>query len=75
MGRRLAAAGLLSDTTRSHYRPLYRLPVFSKFQSRVCEHAERICASIVTLPCYEGLTARDQDRIVEICQRVMAPCA
>ncbi|MGH8904069.1 MAG: DegT/DnrJ/EryC1/StrS family aminotransferase [Egibacteraceae bacterium] len=75
VSRRLAVAGVVSDTTRYGYQPLYHLPVFAAGQGRTCDHAERLCASIVTIPCHEALTTRDQDRIVETCQQVMAQWA
>ncbi|MGH8896995.1 MAG: DegT/DnrJ/EryC1/StrS family aminotransferase [Egibacteraceae bacterium] len=75
VGRRLAAAGVVSDTTCYDYQPLYRLPVFTTGDDRICDHAERLCASVVTIPCHEALTTHDQDRIVEICQQVTTTCA
>ncbi len=30
----------------------------------MCEHAEQLSASVLTVPCHEGLTTRDTDRIV-----------
>ena len=73
VGRRLAVEGVISDTVRYCYRPLYQLPVFSAFAppALCCPNAEALCASIITLPCHEGLTAADERRIVRACRMAM----
>ncbi len=73
VGRALAADGVISDTVRYGYRPLYRLPVFSGFAPPApgCPNAEALCASIITVPCHEGLTAADERRIVAACLAAM----
>jgi dTDP-4-amino-4,6-dideoxygalactose transaminase len=70
VGQRLAAEGVVSDTVRYGYRPLYQLPVFSAFTPPAprCPNAEALCASIITLPCHEGLTAADERRIIQACR-------
>jgi perosamine synthetase len=73
VARALAAEGVISDTVRYGYRPLYRLPVFSAFapSAPFCPNAEALCASIITVPCHEGLTADDERRVVAACQAAM----
>jgi dTDP-4-amino-4,6-dideoxygalactose transaminase len=73
--RRLAVelgreAGIISDTVRYDYKPLYRTAVFSNHRSAPCTNAESLCASILTLPCHEGLSVEDENSIVEACRRV-----
>jgi perosamine synthetase len=73
VGRALAADGVISDTIRYGYRPLYRLPVFSAFAPPApgCPNVEALCASTITVPCHEGLTAADERRIVAACRAAM----
>lgn len=54
----LSAKGIQSDTTRYGYKPLYEEPAFQAF-TRPCPNAERMIASILTLPCHEGLMPED----------------
>jgi dTDP-4-amino-4,6-dideoxygalactose transaminase len=65
LGRRLAERGVLSDTTRYNYKPLYAYPAFQPF-ARACPNAEAIIDTIFTVPCHEGLEASDLDYLVAI---------
>lgn len=68
---RLAERGIQSDTVRYDYKPLYREPAFERF-ARDCPNAERMIASILTLPCHEGLSAQDLDTIARITTDVLS---
>lgn len=63
--RQLADRGIQSDTTRYNYKPLYQEPAFRTF-ARPCPNAERMIASILTLPCHEGLSPEDLNIIAQI---------
>lgn len=71
LGRAWQAAGIQSDTIRYSYRPLYRAPVFRHAAGGPCPNAERLCATLLTLPCHEGVTSADEERIVAVCRAVM----
>ncbi|NTF85385.1 aminotransferase class I/II-fold pyridoxal phosphate-dependent enzyme [Agrobacterium rhizogenes] len=58
----MAQQGIVSDTVRYNYRPLYQAPAFSQF-ARPCPNAERLIRSIITIPCHEGLTDNDINHI------------
>lgn len=60
--RALNARGIVSDTVRYGYKPLYREPAFTAF-ARDCPNAEATIRSIFTLPCHEGLDRTDMDHI------------
>jgi perosamine synthetase len=59
----LNARGIISDTVRYGYKPLYREPAFVDY-ARDCPNAEATIRAIFTLPCHEGLGAEDLDYIV-----------
>jgi perosamine synthetase len=59
----LNALGIISDTVRYGYKPLYREPAFAAY-AQTCPNAEATIRSIFTLPCHEGLGADDLDYIV-----------
>lgn len=71
LGRRLEAAGVISDTRRYDYRPLYQMPVFRGSGGGPCPNTERLCSTLLALPCHEGVTGADQQRIVEVCREAM----
>ena len=60
----LYSNNIMSDTYRYNYKPLYRYPIFKKFESK-CINADKKCKSIITLPVHEGLTKKDLFRIIE----------
>jgi len=64
IGKYLEEAGIISDTFRYDYQPLYRMSAFSQFKSE-CPNAEILTKSIITLPTHEGLTIEDLDRIIK----------
>ena len=68
----LQEAGILSDVLRYRYEPLYRAPLFQSSISKPCLYAEKMIASLVALPCHEGVTADVEARILDACQRVVA---
>ncbi len=72
LGQALLAEGVESDTLRYDYRPLYEAPIFRNGTSAtLCPNAERLCSTLLTLPCHEGVITADIDRIVGICRKVM----
>lgn len=66
---KLAAVGILSDTLRYKYKPLYCEPAFATFR-RICPNAEILINSIFTIPCHEGLSGEDIDHITESVRRL-----
>lgn len=66
---RMAEQGIVSDTVRYNYRPLYQSPAFRQFE-RHCPNAERLIRSIITVPCHEGLTAGDIDHIESVAREL-----
>lgn len=67
----LNACGIISDTVRYGYKPLYREPAFEAF-ARHCPNAEQTIRSIFTLPCHEGLGPEDLDYIVATTRNIFA---
>lgn len=58
LGEWLANQGVVSDTWRYKYRPMYRFPLFQPF-ARSCSNAEQIIPHTITFPCHEGLSESD----------------
>jgi perosamine synthetase len=71
LGAGLQAAGVIPDTLRYDYRPLYETPVFRSAAGQPCPNAEQLCATLLTLPCHEGVTPTDEQRIVDVCRKVL----
>lgn len=71
LGQQLEAAGVTSDTLRYNYRPLYEAPVFRNAAGQPCPTTEQLCATLLTLPCHEGVTPGDEQRIVDVCRKVI----
>ncbi len=67
----LNARGIVSDTVRYAYKPLYREPAFTDY-ARPCPNAEATIRAIFTLPCHEGLDAEDLNRIVAATREIFA---
>jgi len=65
----LNACGIVSDTVRYAYKPLYDEPAFTAY-ARPCPNAEATIRAIFTLPCHEGLDAADLDRIVSATREI-----
>lgn len=63
LGQKLAAEGVISDTWRYNYRPMYRYPLFVPYAS-ACPNAEDLIPRTLTLPCHEGLSDEDIDFLV-----------
>ncbi|RJL51215.1 DegT/DnrJ/EryC1/StrS family aminotransferase [Pectobacterium carotovorum] len=64
-GNRMFSQGVMSDTTRYKYKPLYREPAFTPY-AEPCPNAEHIIETIFTVPCHEGLNDSDIDYIVSV---------
>jgi dTDP-4-amino-4,6-dideoxygalactose transaminase len=70
VGRRLAAAGITSDPLRYRFRPLYHTPTLAHHAPPTpCRNAEQLAATLVTVPCHEGVGPHDLDRIAAALQR------
>jgi dTDP-4-amino-4,6-dideoxygalactose transaminase len=65
VGKYLEENGVISDTYRYNYQPLYKMTAFKKYKSN-CPNAEDLTKSIFTLPTHEGLTKNDLDLIVNL---------
>jgi len=64
IGQRLAAGGITSDPMRYRYRPLYRTPALARHAPPTpCRNAEHLAATLVTVPCHEGVGPHELDRI------------
>ena len=55
--------GIISDTWRYKFKPLYKYPVF-KNESDICERAEALIPKVITLPCHEGMTQNDISTVI-----------
>ncbi|MTI44621.1 dTDP-4-amino-4,6-dideoxygalactose transaminase [Roseibium hamelinense] len=64
LGGKMQEAGIISDTVRYAYKPLYEEPAFRAFERR-CPNAEKMISSILTIPCHEGLSEGDIRYIAE----------
>lgn len=64
VAHRMAAAGITSDPTRYRYRPLYHVAALAGHAPTTpCRNAERLTATLITVPCHEGVGPHDLDRI------------
>lgn len=61
---RLAKQGVISDTWRYAYKPMYSLPLFRPY-AKVCPNAERQIPQTITFPCHEGMTPENICFMVE----------
>jgi dTDP-4-amino-4,6-dideoxygalactose transaminase len=68
MSEWLAKEGVVSDTWRYRYKPMYEMPLFQPY-AKPCANAERIIPRTITFPCHEGLSAEDIEFMVD---RIMA---
>lgn len=64
-GVQMQNQGVMSDTTRYKYKPLYREPAFTEYMEH-CPNAENIINTIFTVPCHEGLNDGDIDYIASV---------
>ena len=61
--------------TQVHYIPVYRHPYYRRafgYAPGLCAEAERYYSGCLSIPCYPGLTAAEQDRVIEVVREVMA---
>lgn len=64
IAHRLAKAGITSDPLRYGYRPVYHTPALAGHRpKRLCENAERLTRTLVTLPCHEAVGPAELERI------------
>ncbi len=58
-----------------HYLPVYRHPYYETtygYQEGLCPEAERYYAECMSIPCYPGLTASEQDYVVAAVRELVA---
>jgi perosamine synthetase len=67
----LAGHGIISDTFRYRYKPLYQEPLL-KAHARACDNAQELVARIFTVPCHEGLNDEDLQYIVSTIRTVLS---
>ena len=60
----LAGQGVISDSWRYKYSPMYHLPLFKPY-ARPCPNGERIIPRTITFPCHEGLSDDDVSYMLE----------
>lgn len=60
----LSKEGIISDTWRYKYKPMYEYPLFKPFAKK-CENAEVIIPKMITFPCHEGISDIDVDFMIE----------
>lgn len=65
LGAAMESKGVVSDSWRYKYRPMYELPLFQPYASE-CPNAETQIPQTITIPCHEGLTEEDIDYIADI---------
>jgi dTDP-4-amino-4,6-dideoxygalactose transaminase len=44
--------------------PLHKQPCFAKYSPAACPTADRLATEVVSLPCFPGLTTREQDVVI-----------
>lgn len=59
----LDSYGIPSDISRYDCKPLYKFPILSKY-GRECPNAERLLASLTTIPLHPDLSNAEVDRII-----------
>lgn len=52
-GKRMLEQGVLSDTTRYKYKPLYQEPAFTQY-AESCPNAEKLIDTVFTVPVMKG---------------------
>lgn len=65
LGTVMESRGVVSDSWRYKYQPMYELPLFQPY-ARPCPHAEAQVPRTVTIPCHEGLAEEDIEYIAEV---------
>lgn len=64
IAHRSRTAGIESDVLRYNYRPLYRTPVLVHCApTQPCRNAERLVATLLTVPCHERVATDEIARI------------
>jgi dTDP-4-amino-4,6-dideoxygalactose transaminase len=67
----LAETGFVSDPRRYGYRPLYDYDAFADVPADACPNAAQLCSRLVSLPCHEGVTSADEQRMIGTIRRVV----
>lgn len=65
LGTTMESRGVVSDSWRYKYQPMYELPLFQPY-AKDCPHAESQIPRTVTIPCHEGLSDEDIDYIANV---------
>ncbi|MCK9903557.1 hypothetical protein CC117_29060 [Parafrankia colletiae] len=71
LAEELAQAGFVSDPRRYGYRPLYDYDAFADVPADACPNAAQLCSRLVSLPCHEGVTPADEQRMIDIARQVV----
>jgi len=60
-----------------HYMPVYKQPYYRHlgFSKNYCTEAEKYYQSALSLPMYSGLTAEDQDKVINVLENILKPTA
>jgi len=69
----LREAGIFAQV---HYIPVYWHPWYREtygYEPGQCERVEHYYAGCLSLPCFPGLTDREQDRVVEVVREALSP--
>jgi len=61
--------------SRPLWQPLHRSPSFAHLPHRDCPVADRLCRHALSLPCSVGLSAGDQERVIQAVRSATAPAA
>jgi dTDP-4-amino-4,6-dideoxygalactose transaminase len=72
LSQALLEEGIASDTLLYSYAPTYAAPALAAFAGRPCERAERLCQSILALPCHEAVVEDHVGRMIQVVERVAA---
>lgn len=56
-----------------HYIPIYKQPYYQRlgFSATYCEHTERYYKGCLSLPLYPAMDAKDQDKVIDILEKVV----
>jgi perosamine synthetase len=65
LGQTMESRGVVSDSWRYKYQPMYKLPLFQAY-AKTCPNAEAQIPRTITLPCHEGLSDEDIAYIADV---------
>lgn len=65
LGQAMESRGVVSDSWRYKYQPMYQLPLFQAY-AKPCPNAEAQIPRTITIPCHEGLSEEDITYIADV---------